>query len=174
MSESVPARDLEAPLVLFLCRGNSATSIMAEALLRHLAKGQVRAASAGSVPIGLVSPYVLECLREHRIATAGLRSKSWDEFFGVDRPPAHMLINLGDRDACAANASWRHDPVPTVKAHWPTPDAEVVFGTATDKRLAFEEVFVLLEARIRRFLALPLDRLSDPALSQRLARIGEV
>lgn len=161
----------DSPLVLFVCRKNSAASILAEAILRHLAQGRFRAASAGDTANIQVSPYALECLEAHNIATTGLHSKAWGRFFGLGCPPIHILITLCD--AYAARVDWDRDDVHTVKVHWPTPEPELVVGSPTDKRLAFEEAFVLLELRIRRLLALPLDRLTDAALSSQLGRIGE-
>lgn len=161
----------DSPLVLFICRNNSAASILAEALLRHLAEGRVRAASAGDTADTRVNPYALECLAAHDIATTELHSKAWGRFFGLGCPPVHILITLCD--AYAARVRWDRDTVHTVKVHWPTPEPELVDGTETERRLAFEEVFMLLEARIRRLLALPLNSLSDPALSRQLARIAK-
>lgn len=167
--------DKTPPLVLFLCRTNSAVSILAEATLRHFARGRVRAASMGDTAARCVSPYALECLASHRIDTEGLRSKPWGEFFGLGRPPVHVLITLCDPDASyAARVNWDQGTVRTVKAHWPTPEPEAVVGSETDKRLAFEETFVTLEARIRQFLALSPHRLTHEALSRELGRIGEV
>ena len=163
--------DSERPLVLFICRRNEAASILAEAILRHLAQGRVQTASAGDTANIRVNPHALECLIAHNIATTGLHSKAWGRFFGRERVPVQILIAL--YDAYAARVDWDHHAVRTVKVHWPTPEPELVVGSPTDKRLAFEEVFVLLEARIRKFLALPLNRLSDPALAHQLARIGE-
>lgn len=160
------------PLVLFICRKNAAASIVAEAILRHLGEGRVRAASAGDTATADVSPYALECLAAHRIATTGLYSKAWGQFFGLGRPPVHVVITLCE--IYAANSNWDRGTVHTVKAHWPTPEPEVVVGSPTDRRLAFEEAFLLLEGRIRRFLALPLEHLCDAALARHLARIGEI
>jgi arsenate reductase len=165
---------LEPPLVLFICRANSGPSILAEAILRHLSRGRVRAASAGEKAAEQINPCALECLVAHRIPTAGLWPKPWGEFFGLFRPPVRVLIALGNPNAYAMGIDWNQPGVRTAKAHWPTPDPEAVVGSETEVRLACEEVFALLEARIRRFLALPLDRLSDEALLQALARIGEV
>lgn len=162
----------DSPLVLFVCRNNSAASILAEAILRHLAQGRLRAASAGDIANVRVNPYALECLVAHDIPTTGLHSKAWGRFFGLGCPPVNILIMLCD--AHAGRVDWDRDAVHTVKVHWPTPEPELVVGTPTDIRLAFEEAFVLLEARIRRFLALPFVRLSDPALSHQLERISEV
>jgi len=164
----------EPPLALFLCRNNAAVSIMAEALLRHLAQGQVRAASAGDTAAASVNPYALECLTAHRIPTDQLFCKPWGVFFGYYRPPVRMLITLCNSDIYAARAHWDHEAVRTVKTHWPTADPEVTVGREIELRPAFEELFVTLEARIRQLLALRLDRLSDQALSRELARIGDV
>ena len=162
----------EPPLVLFLCRTNAAVSIMAEALLRHLAQGRVRAASAGATAGGGVNPSALECLTAHGIPTDDLFSKSWGRFFGYYGPPIRVLITLCDTDIYAAKAQWDHEAVRTVKAHWPTPDPEGAVGP--ERRLAFEEVFETLEARIRCLLTLPLDFLSDKALSRALTQIADL
>lgn len=161
----------DSPLVLFICRNNSAASILAEAILRHLSQGRVRAASAGDTANIRVDPYALECLVAHDIATTGLHSKPWGRFFGLGCPPVHILITLCD--AYATRVQWDRDAVHTIKVHWPTPEPELILGSPTDKRLAFEEVFVLLVARIRKLLSLRLNRLSDPALPRLLAGIGE-
>jgi arsenate reductase len=159
--------------VLFLGRTNAAISILAEAILRHLAEGRVRAASAGDAAALQVNPYAFECLAAHRIRTTELFSKPWAMFFGYYRPPVRVLITLCDADTYAARVNWDNEAVHTVKAHWSTTDPEATGGNGNDMRLAFEEAFLTLEARIRRFLALPLDRLSDEVLSQELERIGE-
>jgi arsenate reductase (thioredoxin) len=159
------------PLVLFLCRSNTASSIMAEAILEHLAQGRVRAASAGNIPAGQVNPYTLECLRVHAVATRGLRSKPWGEFLGLHKPAVHFLITLCEVDA--VKADWSRDTSTPVKAHWEMPDPTTVVGSAVHIRLAFEEAFGMLESRIRKFLALPLGRLTNRALSRELGRIGE-
>jgi len=97
----------------------------------------------------------------------------WGELFGIYHPPVRVLITLSKPDTYAAKANWDKENVRTVRAHWPTPDPETVVGTPTDRRLAFEEVFVTLEARIRRLLALQMDQLTDRALARELTRIGE-
>ena len=168
-----PTAKSEPPLVLFICRTNTAVSIMAEAILRHLAQGRLRAASAGETVSGRVSPYAIACLTAHGIGTTGLRDKLWGELFGIYRPPVRVLITLSNPDTYAAKANWDKENVRTVRAHWPTPDPETVVGSPTDRRLAFEEVFVTLEARIRKLLALQMDQLTDRALARELTRIGE-
>jgi arsenate reductase len=164
----------EPPLVLFLCRNNAAASIMAEGILRHLAQGRMRAASAGDTAAATVNPYALECLTAHRIPTAELSCKPWCVFFGHYRPPVRMLITLCEPDIYAARVNWSHEAAHTVSAHWPTADPEVAAGREMRMRLAFEELFVTLEDRVQQLLALPLGRLSDQALSRELARIGEI
>jgi protein-tyrosine-phosphatase len=146
---------------------------MAEAILRHLAQGRVRAASAGETISGRVSPYAIACLKAHGIGTTGLRDKLWGELFGIYGRPVHVLITLSNADTYAAKANWDKENVRTVRAHWSTPDPETVVGTPTDRRLAFQEVFVSLEARIRKLLALQMDQLTYRALARELTRIGE-
>lgn len=165
-------RHKQPPLVLFLCQTNATSSILAEAILRHSASGRVRAASGGDRASAQVNPYTLECLKAHDIATVGLHSKPWGEFFGLFKPPVRILIMLSE--VYAAEANWNHDSVRTVKAHWPLPDPGAIAGSELDRRLAFEEAFATLEVRIGQLLALPLDQMKDEALSRELARIGEL
>jgi arsenate reductase len=108
----------------------------------------------------------------HGIATDGLRSKSWGEFFGLFKPPVRVLILLSE--VYAAKADWNHDTATTVKAHWVLPDPGDVLGSEVDVKLAFEEAFGTLAVRIKQFLTLPVGRLSDEELSRELARIGEM
>ena len=156
------------PLVLFLCRANTAASIMAEAILRHLAQGRVQAASAGEIPYGQVNRHALECLYSHGIATQGLRTRMWGEFFGLHKPPVRFLIALSD--VYAAESNWGPN---TIIARWDMRDPADVAGAPADIWLEFEEAYKLLESRIRKFLALTSPRLTDRALSQELALIGE-
>lgn len=141
---------------------------MAEAILTHLAQGRVRAASAGAVPRG-VSPYALQCLCAHGIATQGLHSKLWSEFFVLPAGPVRFLIALSD--VYAAKAHWL--PA-TLIGHWHMPDPAAVVGSDLDIRVAFDEAFGTLKTRIETFLALPFAQLTDQALSPELARIGEL
>src|SRR5262249_9532585 len=99
----------DPPLVLFLCRTNTAVSIMAEAILRHLAQGRVRAASAGETTSGRVSPYAIACLTAHGIGTTGLRDKLWGELFGIHGSPVRVLITLSNPDTYAAKARWNRE-----------------------------------------------------------------
>jgi arsenate reductase len=144
---------------------------MAEAICEHCARGRVRAASAGDTPAVQVSPYALECLRAHGVATRGLRSKPWGEFFGLYRAPVRFVISLCEVDASKSN--WDQGASVAVKARWEMRDPGTVGADGTDIRLAYEETFAALESRIRKFLALPLGRLTDPALAQELALIGQ-
>ena len=166
-----PAGREPSPLVLFLCRSNTAASIMAEAICEHYARECVRAASAGDVPAVHVNPYALECLRGHGVATRGLRSKPWGEFFGLYRAPVRFVISLGDVEASKSN--WDHSNSVALKARWWMPDPGSVSASDINIRLAFEDAFGTLQSRIRKFLALPLDRLADQALTRELALIGQ-
>jgi arsenate reductase len=157
-------------LVLFLCRTNTALSIMAEAVLRHSARERVRAVSAGEFPAAQVHPYALECLRARRIGTTGLRSKGCDDILGAYRIPVKYLIILSDVEG--AGTKW--ETVRPTKAHWGMPDPSAVVGSEIDIRVAFEEAFLTLEARIREFLALPFESLDGRSLTLELERIGRV
>jgi len=163
------ARNADPPLVLFLCCTNTTNSIIAEAILKHLGVGRVRAASAGELPYEDVNPFALECLSVHGITTTGLRTKMWGDFFGLDRPRVRFLIALCDH--YAAKATWQED---TLIAHWHMPDPGEVGGSEIDIRVAFEEAFGRLDLRIRKFLALPLGILNSTALARELQRIGEI
>jgi arsenate reductase len=156
------------PLVLFLCHINTALSIMAEAILRHLAQERVRAASAGYSVADRVNSQALECLRTHGLATEGLKSKAWGQFFGLYRPTVRLVITLGD--VYVAKVRWPRD---TQIANWKMPDPADVVGSEVDVRVAFEKAFGTLDLRIRQFLSLPLGQLKGRALVQELERIGE-
>ena len=165
-------RRSQQPLVLFLSRTNTATSIMAEALLEQLGSGGLRAASAGDAPdrAGL-NTHALECLRAHGIATRGLRSKSWSEFFGLTPTPVRVLITLCEVDAVRVN--WERSCGRLVRAEWPMADPTDVIGQDTDIQRAFERAYNVLRHRIRRLVALPLSRIPDRALARELAHIGQ-
>jgi arsenate reductase len=156
------------PLALFVCRDNTALSIMAEAILRHLEQQRVRAASAGNSHCGQVNPYALECLRSHGVETSKLSAKVWGQFFGADKPPVRFLIMLSE--SYAARANW---PAETIIARWRMPDPADIVGHGSDIQLGFEEAFGTLESRIRKFLVLALTNVTDLELAQGLARIGE-
>jgi protein-tyrosine-phosphatase len=157
--------------VLFLCTGNSARSILAEAILNHLpiGRGRFRAFSAGSHPAGAVNPYALDLLREQRLPVEGLRSKSWDEFAGPGAPAMDFVFTVCDQAAAEPCPFWPGQPV---TAHWGVPDPAAVGGTDEDKRRAFRDALLTLRRRIELFTSLPFDKLSVLALRDRLNEIG--
>ena len=157
--------------VLFLCTGNSARSILAEAFLNSAGRGRFRGLSAGSHPAGKVNPLALELLEKHGISTAGLRSKSWDEFAMAGAPELHFVFTVCDNAAGEACPFWPGQPV---TAHWGVPDPAAVQGSDEEKRKAFMAAFGQLSTRIRLFLNLPFDKLERRALETRVRDIGKV
>jgi len=155
--------------VLFLCTGNSARSILAEAALNHRGGGRFRAFSAGSHPTGKVNPNALELLERMGIATDGLRSKSWDEFAAPGAPPLDFVFTVCDNAAGEVCPYWPGQPM---TAHWGQPDPASVAGTALDRTNAFREAFRMLDRRISLFTNLPLSTLDRLALGERLREIG--
>jgi protein-tyrosine-phosphatase len=149
--------------VLFLCTGNSARSILAEAYLNHAARGRYRAYSAGSHPNGRVNPFALELLAKSRLATAGLRSKSWDEFARAEAPKIDFVFTVCDSAATETCPVWPGRPT---TAHWGVPDPAAVQGSDEDKRRAFKEAFSVLARRIDLFLALSDERLNKRTLAE--------
>jgi len=155
--------------VLFLCTGNSARSILAEALLAHLGKGRFRALSAGSHPKGTVNAHALDLLRDKGLDAGPLHSKSWEEFEGSDAPSIDIVVTLCDsapREACPV---WPGSPV---RCHWGIPDPASATGSKADIRAAFETAFARLERRIGKLLELPIDKLEPASLTARLNDIG--
>lgn len=160
----------QSPLsVLFLCTGNSARSILAEALLNAAGRGRLRAFSAGSHPTGKVNPFALELLEKNGISTDGLRSKGWDEFAKADAPTLDFIFTVCDSAAAEACPIWPGHPV---TAHWGVPDPAAVQGGDDERRKAFQQAFTLLSKRIRLFIDLPFDKLGAPALKKKLEEIG--
>lgn len=155
--------------VLFLCTGNSARSILAEAYLNAAGRGRFVAYSAGSHPAGKVNPFALELLAKNRLATAGLRSKNWNEFAQPGAPRIDFVFTVCDDAAGEACPIWRGQPV---TAHWGINDPAAVSGSDEDKRKAFQRAFGDLATRINLMLALPIDRLDRMTLKQRLHEIG--
>jgi protein-tyrosine-phosphatase len=153
--------------VLFLCTGNSARSVLAEAYLNSAGKGRFVAYSAGSHPNGTVNPYALELLARNRIDTAGLRSKSWDEF--AKGPAMDFVFTVCDQAAAEVCPIWPGQPM---NAHWGVPDPAAVKGSDEEKRRAFLKAFTELSTRIDRFLSLPIGKLDRPALKKKLGEIG--
>lgn len=155
--------------VLFLCTGNSARSIMAEAILNRKGKPNFTAYSAGSQPTGSIRPETLKELKRAGLPTEGLRSKSWDEFQKPDSPQMNFVFTVCDTAAAEACPIWPGHPV---NGHWGIPDPAAVTGTPQEVEHAFREAFVLLERRIALFLTLPLESLDQIALKTEVDRIG--
>ena len=155
--------------VLFLCTGNSARSILAEAYLNHAARGRYRAYSAGSRPAGEVNPFALELLHRSGLPTTRARSKSWDEFAAPGAPKMDFVFTVCDSAAAEVCPVWPGHPV---TAHWGVPDPAAVQGTDDEKRRAFKDAFRALSRRIDLFLALPVEKLEHLALKQKLDEIG--
>ena len=158
--------------VLFLCTGNSARSIMAEALLNNVsnAAGQFKGYSAGSFPKGTVHPLALETIAANRLETEGYRSKSWDEFAGPGAPPMHFVFTVCDQAAAEPCPVWPGHPA---TAHWGIPDPATVQGSEAEQRRAFREAFLTLKRRIELFTSLPLETLRGSTLQTRLDQIGK-
>jgi arsenate reductase len=155
--------------VLFLCTGNSARSILAEAYLNSAGQGRFSAHSAGSHPAGRVNPYALELLEKNRLPTAGLRSKNWDEFARAGAPKLDLVFTVCDNAAGETCPVWPGQPI---TAHWGVADPAAVQGTDAEKRKAFLRAFTELSARINLLLALPLDKLDRLVLQKKLDDIG--
>ena len=155
--------------VLFLCRANSARSIMAEAILRKLGAAHFRAFSAGSQPSGVVHPLALKALADYEFPTEGLRSKSWDEFFAPGAPEMDFVFTVCDETAAEPCPAWPSQPM---TAHWGIDDPLAVAGTETQKERAFIQSFKYLRTRISIFLSLPLASIGALALSAKLREIG--
>jgi arsenate reductase (thioredoxin) len=156
--------------VLFLCTGNSARSILAEALLNHLGAGRFRAFSAGSFPKGAVNPLALDLLREVGLPTNGLRSKSWDEFASAGAPTMDFIFTVCDNAAGEVCPVWPGTPV---TGHWGIADPAAVEGTEAEKASAFRTALRELEARIERFIQLPISGLDHLKLKEKLKEIGQ-
>jgi arsenate reductase len=155
--------------VLFLCTGNSARSILAEALINHWGQGRFVGYSAGSRPAGAVNPIALELLQHMRLSTEGLRSKSWDEFAAPGAPVMDFVFTVCDNAAGESCPFWPGQPM---TAHWGVEDPAGVQGTDTEKWLAFRKAFRELENRIRIFTSLKVAALDRLALQRRLDEIG--
>lgn len=156
--------------VLFLCTGNSARSIMAEALLNQKGQPTFTAYSAGSHPSGQVRPEALARLETARIPTVGLRSKSWDEFARPDAPKLDFVFTVCDNAAKEVCPIWPGQPM---TAHWGVPDPAAVHGSAQEIERAFRDAFTILERRISLFLSLPLASIDKLALKREIDRIGK-
>ncbi|GGC13315.1 protein-tyrosine-phosphatase [Oxalicibacterium flavum] len=155
--------------ILFLCTGNSARSIMAEALVTTMGHGQFKGYSAGSNPNGVVNPYAIEQVKKTGYPTDNLRSKSWDEFAAPDAPHMDFIITVCDNAAGEVCPIWPGHPS---SAHWGFQDPAAVEGTDEDKRAAFERVFKQILARMNTFVSLPLNMLEKHAIHQEIKKIG--
>ncbi len=155
--------------VLFLCTGNSARSILAEAILNHVGAGRFRAFSAGSHPTGAVNPYALDLLERMRIDAHGARSKSWDEFALPGAPRLDFVFTVCDNAAGEMCPVWPGQPV---TAHWGVEDPAAAQGDEIAKTMAFRRAFNVLDHRIRAFASLPLATLDRQRLTARLREIG--
>lgn len=156
--------------VLFLCTGNSARSILAEAILNKNGSGRFRAFSAGSHPNGTVNPFALQLLERVGLPVAGLRSKAWDEFAAPGAPSLDFVFTVCDNAAGEVCPVWPGQPM---TAHWGLPDPAAVEGTDLDKTNAFRDAFRALERRIGLFTALPIRSLDKMALGTKLHEIGK-
>jgi arsenate reductase (thioredoxin) len=156
--------------VLFLCTGNSARSIMAEAILNGMGRRRFRAFSAGSHPRGIVNPYALEEVRKARLPTEGLRSKPWDEFAAPGAPELHFVFTVCDRAAGEVCPVWPGQPI---TAHWGVPDPVAVKGSEEEIRRAFLEAFTVLQRRISLLTCLRLEGVDRLALETKVAEIGK-
>ncbi|MBS0408740.1 MAG: arsenate reductase ArsC [Proteobacteria bacterium] len=162
--------------VLFLCTGNSARSILAEAIMNRMGKGRFHAFSAGSMPTGVVNPHALDLLRSQGYPTEGYRSKSWDEFAeaatgGAGAPRFDFVFTVCDNAAAEVCPIWPGQPI---TAHWGIPDPAAAKGSDAEIGLAFAEAYRMLSNRIGLFLNLPMATLDRLSLQRRLDEIGKV
>ena len=155
--------------VLFLCTGNSARSIVAEAILNHRGKGRFKAYSAGSHPSGQPRPEALRQIESAGMSTEELRSKSWDEFAAVGAPKLDFVFTVCDNAANEVCPYWPGQPT---TAHWGIPDPAAVIGTTEEIARAFRDAFVVLDRRIGLFLSLPLGTLNQLAIKRAVEDIG--
>ena len=156
--------------VLFLCTGNSARSIMGEALTNHIGKGRLHAFSAGSFPTGTVNPYALEVLDAARVPHKGARSKSWDEFAAAGAPRMDFILTVCVNAAGEVCPVWPGRPV---TAHWGVPDPAAVEGDDDEKRRAFRDAAAILRRRIELLANLMPEQLEAMSIREELRRIGK-
>jgi arsenate reductase len=155
--------------VLFLCTGNSARSIMAEAILNREGRGRFRVFSAGSYPKGNIHPYALDLLRRMNFDVSGFRSKSWSEFARPDAPKLDFVFTVCDNAAAEVCPVWPGQPM---TAHWGIPDPAAATGKEAEVRLAFADAFRMLSNRISIFVSLPIRSVDKLALQRQLDSIG--
>jgi len=157
--------------VLFLCTGNSARSLLAEALLNRWGEGQFRGYSAGSHPTGKVNPLAIDLLQRHGFSTEGLRSKAWDEFAVAGAPTIDFVVTVCDNAAHEVCPVWPGHPL---TAHWGVFDPAAVEGSELEKIQAFRDAFRVLEKRIQAFVNLPVPLLDKIKLKQEIDQIGKI
>ncbi len=157
--------------VLFLCTGNSARSILAEAHLNARGQGKFRAYSAGSHPAGRVNPFAIELLEKYRVPIDGLQSKNWDEFAKPGAPQMDFVFTVCDNAAGEVCPVWPGQPM---TAHWGIPDPAAVTGSDSEKRKAFLTAFTQLSARIGLLINLPIASLDRLSLKKELDEIGKL
>ena len=157
--------------VLFLCTGNSARSIMAEAILNKIGAGRFRAFSAGSHPKGQINPQALQLLQSLGYDTSGFRSKSWSEFADADAPLLDFVFTVCDNAAGETCPVWPGQPM---TAHWGVPDPALATGSPAEVALAFKDAYRMLNQRIGIFAALPLRSLDRLSLQNKLREIGRM
>lgn len=156
--------------VMFLCTGNSARSIMAEALMNWKGAPHFTAYSAGSHPTGIVRPEAIKQLKSAHLSMEGLRSKSWDEFSTPDAPTLNFVFTVCDHAARELCPLWPGQPM---TAHWGVPDPAAVTGTGDEIDRAYRHAFTALDRRITLFLSLPISTLDKFALQKKIDQIGE-
>jgi arsenate reductase len=156
--------------ILVLCTGNSARSILGEALFNLLGNGRIRAYSAGSHPAGRVNPFAIEQLQALGYPTAGLRSKSWDEFARPGAPQMDFIVTVCDNAAGEICPLWPGQPI---TAHWGFPDPAAVKGSDAEKRAAFSRTLQQIRNRVQLFVSLPIDALDRMALENKMRAIGQ-
>ena len=157
--------------VLFICTGNSARSIMAEAILNNLGHGRFIAHSAGSHASGKINPYALELIKSDNLLHEHLRSKSWDEFAQPAAPELDFVFTVCDKAAGEVCPVWPGQPM---TAHWGVEEPSAVDGTEEEKRKAFSTAFRILHRRLSLFISLPIDKLDNLSLKRELDTIGTV
>lgn len=157
--------------VLFLCTGNSARSVMAEAILNKLGRGKFRAYSAGSQPKGQINPCTIDLLKSFGYDTAPFRSKSWEEFARPGAPAFDFIFTVCDDAAGEACPIWPGQPM---TAHWGIPDPAAVTGAPTEVAKAFREAYRMLSRRIEIFAALPFEKLDSISMQAKLREIGRL
>lgn len=155
--------------VLFLCTGNSARSIMAEAILNSKGKPNFRAYSGGSLPTGFVQPEAIKLIQQAHLTVNGIRSKSWDEFARLGAPKLDFVFTVCDRAAKEVCPVWPGQPM---TAHWGVPDPVAVNGSREAVEKAFRDAFMILDRRIGLFLSLPLSSLDSLAIQKQIDEIG--